>query len=93
MAEETLVQKIKIPAISFKDEAKLQEAIEAFESEFLGDITRMGLSDDELKALPRGKQLIQQKIREFVQERVRAYRKKERDKLQSKEVEEDIFGA
>jgi hypothetical protein len=89
MAEETLAQKIRVGGFSFKDEAKLAEAIEAFESEYLGNIGI--LSDEERKNLPRGKQLIQRQIRQFVQNTVRTYKQEKRRRAQQEEDNDDIF--
>jgi len=89
MTEETKAQKIRIAALSFKNEEKLAEAIEAFESEFLGNIDH--LTDEEKTLIPKGKQLIQRKIREFVQNTVRTNKLEKRRLAERAEIDDDIF--
>ena len=93
MTEETKAQKIRVAGFSFKNEEKLAEAIEAFEVVSLRNIEILGLTDEEKELLPRGKQLIQKKIREFVQNTVRNYKQEKRRLADIAEIDDDIFEA
>jgi len=91
MVEETKAQKLRVPGFNFKSEEKLAEAIEAFEIEFLGNTDKLGLSEEENALLPKGKQLIQKKIREFVQNTVRNYKQEKRRLADRAEIDDNIF--
>lgn len=84
----TEITKPKLKAVAFKDEAKLAEAIEAFEAQFL-PFNFESLTSEDKQTYKKGENLINQKVREYIQSVVNNY--KEEKRLKNRTPDESVF--